>query len=155
MKTGKVIFESTSALFSLLWSYASVSKLVTFKSFTEQLTKSPFLTSMVDLVAYFIPLFELLLAILLVLPATRLLGLYLSFFLMLLFSGYIYLMLYHSFYIPCSCGGILNSMSWEQHLIFNIILTLIALIAISLSSNTDVSKHQNKKTFFAQKNRIS
>lgn len=143
MKTGKVIFESTSALFSLLWSYASVSKLVTFKSFTEQLTKSPFLTSMVDLVAYFIPLFELLLVILLVLPATRLLGLYLSFFLMLLFSGYIYLMLYHSFYIPCSCGGILNSMSWEQHLIFNIILTLIALIAISLSSNTDVSKHQN------------
>jgi hypothetical protein len=33
--------------------------------------------------------------------------------------------------LPCSCGGILQSMNWTQHLIFNIFFTLLGLGAIA------------------------
>jgi uncharacterized membrane protein YphA (DoxX/SURF4 family) len=62
----------------------------------------------------------------------RLIGLYASFFFMILFTGYIVAILRFSSYIPCSCGGILQKMSWTQHLIFNIGFLLLAVIAILL-----------------------
>src|SRR5690606_36348213 len=75
-------------------------------------------------------------AFLLVVGRTRLLGLYASFFLMTLFSGYIYAMLHFSYYAPCSCGGILKLFgldeSWNDHLVFNIVFTLLAAVGILL-----------------------
>jgi len=34
--------------------------------------------------------------------------------------------------LPCSCGGVLQEMSWQQHLVFNIVFTLLALLAAIL-----------------------
>jgi len=33
-------------------------------------------------------------------------------------------------YTPCSCGGIITLLSWPEHLLFNIGLIVLALIAI-------------------------
>jgi len=33
-------------------------------------------------------------------------------------------------FTPCSCGGILSDMNWNQHLIFNIVFTMIALTGL-------------------------
>jgi hypothetical protein len=35
--------------------------------------------------------------------------------------------------VPCSCGGILEEMSWNQHMAFNITFIAIAVIAIFIS----------------------
>mgnify|MGYP001346109640 CR=1 FL=1 len=43
------------------------------------------------------------------------------------------MMLHYSFYVPCSCGGVLLQMSWQQHLVFNIVASLLALAGITLS----------------------
>lgn len=131
MKKNTVI-EIISFLLVALFTYASVSKLIDFQRFKFQLGRSPFITEFSSIVAWFIPLSELIVVLLLILHRTRLLGLYGSFFLMIIFTGYIYAMLHFSYFIPCSCGGVLSSMGWSQHLIFNISFTLISLLGILL-----------------------
>ena len=57
----------------------------------------------------------------------RLIGLYAAFTLMTMFTVYIIAILQFSYKIPCSCGGILESMGWTEHLIFNIGFVLLAV----------------------------
>jgi len=64
----------------------------------------------------------------------RLLGLYASFSLMVMFTAYIIAITKFSDYIPCSCGGVLQNMSWNQHLIFNIGFILLAVAGIIFHS---------------------
>ena len=59
---------------------------------------------------------------------------------MVMFTAYIYLILNYSDFIPCSCGGVLEDLSWTQHLIFNIVFIFLAGVAIFFS------RHRIKKT---------
>jgi len=129
-----VILEIICFLLILLFSYAGLSKLINIGTFKYQLGRSPFVTNIAVTVAWILPIIELTISILLVIKKSRLIGLYASFFLMLLFTGYIYAMLHYSYYVPCSCGGALSMMSWNQHLIFNIFFSLIALAGIFLQA---------------------
>ncbi len=67
--------------------------------------------------------------LLLLAPGTRLSGFYLSTLLILGFTTYIGLVLTGFFdRCPCSCGGVISSMSFESHFSFNLLfLTLPAL----------------------------
>jgi uncharacterized membrane protein YphA (DoxX/SURF4 family) len=134
MRTKQFIVDTVAFLFMLLWLYAGASKLMEYDQFKFQLGKSPFIQEYASLIAIALPIGEILIAAMMVPVKTRLLGIYASFFLMLIFTGYIYAMLHYSDFLPCSCGGLLNSMSWYVHLIFNIIFTIMALVAIMLSS---------------------
>lgn len=122
--------EIICCLLVVLFAYAALSKLLDFNTFKFQLGRSPYLTLFPDLIAFTVPIAELLTVGLLIFSRSRLIGLYSSFFLMLLFSGYVYVMLHFSPYLPCSCGGFLAIMSWDQHLVFNIFFTLLALTGI-------------------------
>jgi hypothetical protein len=83
-------------------------------------------------IAATLPAGELAIALALVIKRVRLIGLYASYFLMLLFTGYIWIMLHYSYDLPCSCGGILAALSWKDHLIFNSVFTALALIGVIL-----------------------
>lgn len=131
MKAKRIIVEIISLLFIVLWVYAGLSKW-TDPEFTDQLNKSPYLEGWSDIVSVALPVGELLMAMLLIFPVTKLVGLYLSFFTMVLFTGYIYAMINFSHYTPCSCGGILSKMDWNTHLIFNLAFCVLAVIAILL-----------------------
>ena len=113
------VIEIICSLLILLFVYAALSKVSDYERFTVQLSKSPFITSFSKLVAWSIPAAEMLIALMLVIKKTRLLGLYASFFLMSLFTAYLVIMLNYSYYIPCSCGGVLEKLSWNQHIVFN------------------------------------
>ncbi|WP_026038677.1 DoxX family protein [Myroides injenensis] len=119
-----------SYFYILLFVYAAISKLITFEAFQVQLTQSPLLSAYANSIAYLVLGAELLFALLLCIKTTRLTGLYLSYGLMVAFTLYIYLILNYSDFIPCSCGGILEKMGWNEHLWFNIIVSLLALIAL-------------------------
>lgn len=129
------IAEIICLLYVLLFTYSAVSKLSDYQQFTEQLQESP-LQRVAGVIAWLTPASELLLAALLLLPQTRKLSLYGSFLLMMAFTCYIIYLLKYVPDIPCSCGGILESMNWTQHLAFNIVFTLLALIAILLLKPT-------------------
>lgn len=130
------IIEIICCLLAILFVYASVSKLVDYNTFKLQLSKSPFLTSFSNLVAYTLPIVEISVALLLALPVMRLIGLYASLFLLTLFTAYLIAMLNFSYYIPCSCGGVLSSLSWHQHIIFNIVFVALSLMGIFLQARS-------------------
>jgi len=126
----KTLIELPSILLVLLFTYAGFSKLVQYDTFRYQLSQSPFVTSYADIIAWLLPLSELLIAALFFLPRFRLTAYYFSYSLMLAFTLYIYTMLHYSYFVPCSCGGLLSQMNWDQHFIFNIVFTIIALAGI-------------------------
>lgn len=131
-KRNMVIVEIISILLIILFCYAAISKLTDFKNFQVQLNKSPLLTGFVPFISWAVPIFELFVAALLVFKLTKITGLYLSLFLMMLFTTYIVIILNFSYYIPCSCGGILGSLPWRAHLIFNLFFLVIIIIGILL-----------------------
>jgi len=121
-------------LLMLLFIYAAAVKLFDYSSFRNQLRVSMFFKHIPDLIALGIPLLELGTAIFLFTPRLRLTGLYASFTLMLAFTVYIaYMLMFIDKTVrPCGCGGILNKLGWEEHLIFNIAFTLLAALGILL-----------------------
>lgn len=114
-------------LFILLFIYAAVSKLTDFQNFKIQLAQSPLLTAFASFIAYAVIGMEVLIAVLLCFSITRKTGLYLFLGLMSAFSVYIYLILNHSPFVPCSCGGVLEKMGWDEHLAFNLLICMLAL----------------------------
>ncbi|WP_323028181.1 MauE/DoxX family redox-associated membrane protein [Gelidibacter japonicus] len=119
-----------SLLFILLFVYAAVSKLLDFETFQIQLGQTTLLRPVADWLPWAVVVTELLVASLLCFVKTRLLGLYMSLFLMILFTVYIVIILSFVANVPCSCGGVLQAMGWKDHLIFNGFLMVIALIGI-------------------------
>lgn len=130
-----------SYLFILLFTYAAANKLLDFQNFTQQLGQSPLLSSFAGQLAWAVPVAELIIVTLLLIPKYRYAGLIASFILMLIFTVYIYIILNHSVFVPCSCGGILEKMTWKEHLVFNIGFLLLATMAIAFQIQV---KKENK-----------
>ncbi|KOH43273.1 MauE/DoxX family redox-associated membrane protein [Sunxiuqinia dokdonensis] len=131
-KYRSVIIRTASYLYILVFVYAAVSKLLDFENFRVQLAQSPLLSAYAGLIAPAVIILELLLALMLCFKTTRLTGLYGSFFLMVAFTVYIYLILNFSDFVPCSCGGIIEKLGWTEHLVFNIAFAALAVVAIVL-----------------------
>ncbi|WP_312902724.1 MauE/DoxX family redox-associated membrane protein [Chryseobacterium taichungense] len=133
MKTFKSGFvEYVSHFFILLFCYASISKIMDFENFQVQIAQSPIFSSVAGIISYGVLTTELLVCILLIFERTRIIGLYSSFFLMVSFTIYIYVILNYSDNVPCSCGGILEKMGWRTHLIFNVATAVLSSVAILL-----------------------
>jgi uncharacterized membrane protein YphA (DoxX/SURF4 family) len=133
-----------SLLFILLFAYAASSKLLDYNTFTVQIAQSPLLTAFAGFLGWMVPFLEIVIAVLLFFPRTRLAAMYVSFFLMILFTAYIFIILNFSDFVPCACGGVLEEMSWSQHLIFNLAFVLLAGMAIFL-----MEPATSKKIFFS------
>lgn len=130
------------SLYALLFIYAAVSKFLDFENFRVQLGQSPLLSAFAAWLSWAVPISEIIFATLVLIERTRTIGLFFCFFLMMMFSSYIYIILNYSESIPCSCGGILEKMGWIEHLWFNIGFVVLAVIGILLSNNKDNS-HEN------------
>ena len=130
----KIFLEIINMLLALLFTYAAVSKLLDYETFKTQLGNSPFISKFSAILAWALPLGEILLALSLIFSQTRLIGMYASLFLMTMFSAYIFGMLKYSYYIPCSCGGILSKMGWTTHLIFNLGFVGLSIAGILLQT---------------------
>lgn len=133
MKISTTSISIITYFFVLLFVYAAVSKILDFENFQVQIAQSPLLSSYAGITSYAVIIAELVISISLILPRYRLYGLYSSLGLMTSFTIYIYLIIHYSEFIPCSCGGILEKLDWNEHLIFNIGCVIIAIIGIFLS----------------------
>lgn len=138
IKSTTILFSSY--LFILLFLYAAVSKLLSFETFKVQLAQSPLLSAYADIIAWLVPGIEILIAFLLVIARFRTLALYASFTLMIMFTAYIFIILNFSDFIPCSCGGVLEKLSWTQHLIFNAFFILLAGVAVFFTVRKNAKK---------------
>ena len=134
-----------AAAFIFLFTYTALSKLTGFASFKATLQESPLIKDYASVLAYALPVTELVISGLLFIPYTRMAGLYSTLALMILFTGYIGYMLVFTPNLPCSCGGVLKQLSWKQHLLFNIFFTFLAAAAIWLQKRIKTGAAENLK----------
>lgn len=141
LRTYRLIEEIVAGLFILLFIYTGISKLKDHYSFETVLSRSPLIGSKAVFLSWSLPIIEILVAAMLIVPGLRKYGLISSIALMSLFTGYIAYMIYYTPNLPCSCGGVLKQMTWAQHLNFNISFTLLAIAGFMI--------HQKNKLFVA------
>ena len=148
MKKRTIALESICFLFILLFTYAAAAKLLDYQKFVVQIGKSPLLTGYAGILAWAVPAIELIIVAILI-TKYRLIGLYASFATMVIFSAYIVAILQlKKADIPCSCGGILDSLGWTEHLIFNVVFVILALVGIILyEPNKKSDLHKNEASF--------
>lgn len=127
------IITTISYALCILFIYAATMKAIDFRQFMTDITKSPLLANIpASVTGIGILALEFAAALLLAFPKARMYGLYLSAFLMLLFSVYMSVLYFFYVNIPCSCGGILGQMGYPAHIVFNIAFTLLAFTGILL-----------------------
>lgn len=136
----KIILQTIRTLLILLFVYTATSKLLHLGQFELRLERMPYLAPMAPYLAVGVPFLELVLVGLLLLPKYQKTALYASLGLLGLFTSYIALVLKAKEALPCSCGGVINSLGWRQHLWFNGTFMLLALWALILTQNKPIEQ---------------
>lgn len=134
-KFNPTIIAIISYLFVFLFIYAAISKLLDYNDFSIKIGQSPLLSPFAGYVAIGVPVIELIIALGLLLPSWRITSLFASLCLMTAFTVYIFIILNFSSFVPCSCGGILEKLGWTEHLIFNLVFVVLAIVGLVLSEN--------------------
>lgn len=149
MKQRKFLILMTSLvryLLIFLFTYTGVSKIIDHDHFYTSIMLSPVLREQASIVVWLVPVVELLIVVLLFFKRFLQAGLVCSLMLMISFTLYITYMIFFMEQLPCSCGGIIQELSWSNHLFFNSIFIL--LITITLL-------HTNQHKLFIAINRTS
>lgn len=142
------IIEIISLLTLSLFLYAAISKVMDYTLFKEQLAESPVLKAVAVPLAVGLPIVEFALVVLLIVPRWRLKGLYSSLVLLSIFIVYIVVMMLTSDHLPCSCGGLLEQLSWKGHIYFNGGFILLNAIAIRLEKGLRRQKRRDLAAAF-------
>lgn len=123
------------AAFILFWLYSAGFKLYDFDTFKQEMHSQVFPSGISNLLSYAIPAFEIMIAALLVYSATRLLGMTLSFLLMLMFTTYVGLALLDVYrFMPCNCIGLLGeNAGWGANFILNLFIAIVAAVGLILT----------------------
>jgi len=117
------------SLVFFLFLYSGITKTIGFGLFVNALDKSLFFNDFnTRFIGIFVIAAEFAIPVLLFFESTALYGYLLSFLLLLLFTAYILLMFLLSPFLPCSCGGLIESLSWRQHIFFNLAFMAISLL---------------------------
>ncbi|GAB3665208.1 hypothetical protein GCM10028791_40930 [Echinicola sediminis] len=125
------IREVAAYLLAFLFAYTAVSKWYDWKATKWSLYNQVFPEWLSVLILYSLSPIELALAWFLTGKRTRRPALWISLGLLLVFTTYIGLVLLGIFdRVPCSCGGVLSSLDWEEHLMFNLVFIVINVIGI-------------------------
>ncbi len=104
----------------------------------------PYISSYATLISWIVPFLELVIAGLLWFQKYRKVALYGSLVLLGVFTIYILVVLNYSDSIPCSCGGIISTLGWRAHILFNTTFMIMALLGIIWYHNDNIIQtHQN------------
>lgn len=142
------IIETVIFLYAILFLYTGISKLMEYDVFKENIAASPILAPVASLIAWSIPFLEFVVTSLLIIPKWRVKGLYAALTLMIVFTVYITAILLFDKDLPCSCGGIIQQLSWPQHLVFNSIFILLAVWGVILQKRERKQQQINWTTQF-------
>ena len=146
MLSRKNIIESITAILVFLFIYTGLSKYQTLNTFRAVLHKSPILRPYSGLIAITLPGIEILLSILLIIPKTRRVGLRIAAVMLGVFTIYLIYMVSFTPQLPCTCGGIIQQLSWTQHIFLNLTLLGISMWAIYLTKKSSSHPSQYSPT---------
>ena len=113
-------------------SYVFANKALDIDAFQSNLFKTGlFSDSAANTLAYFILIMEL--GSIILLLTNKILGLKVLFYMFIVFTLYISILKFLNKYEVCGCGGVLNGLSYEKHLIINISLIIISFFSLKLN----------------------
>ncbi|WP_316748949.1 MauE/DoxX family redox-associated membrane protein [Pedobacter gandavensis] len=133
-KAKEITIDAVAYIFIALFIYTATDKFMTMDVFIKFISRLDMMHSVGKYVAWLIPITEVVISILLMVPITRRKGLIASGILMTVFTLYLIYMKIFIEVVPCHCGGVISSLTWMQHIWFNIIFIVLAGIAISFSN---------------------
>ena len=139
LQNSDIINSISKFLLVLLFIYTGCSKLLEHRLFLIQLSRIEYLGTFAPLVSFVLPVLEIVTALFIAFEATENLGLLIASLLMTGFTIYVGGMLILKSTLPCTCGGVIASMSWKQHLLFNMFFMML-----SWNAFYHYYKHANK-----------
>jgi hypothetical protein len=136
--------QLTALLFILLWTYAAVAKLTDMDKFHGQMAQSPLILTLAAGLKWIVPSVELVLSVALMFHTTRYWAIIGSTFLIACFCWYIIAITHFSTYVPCSCGGVLEKLSWNEHLLVNFFFLILGTISLLIYKDNPLFKHKER-----------
>ena len=126
--------------YAFLYLYTGSDKLANLEKFTGVLNDIPGVEGSASVLAWAIPVAELVLGTCLVFSqgTLRRRSLRVSVWLMGIFTAYLASVLLFGLEGRfCSCGGVIGTLGWRSHLLFNIIFLAVGLLALKWTKITD------------------
>jgi len=143
-KGKKYLFGFFHFFVFLIFLYSALSKTLKFDLFVSNLDESPFFENIgTSFIATFVIVIEYAIPLLLFFDKTTKIGYLMSFVLFFVFTGYIVMILKVSPYLPCSCGGLIETLSWTQHIYFNVFFLVVSMMLFL--SYDDIHGERNKR----------
>lgn len=122
-----------------LFLYTAYAKIVDHTRFLNGLTRVHLISAFAVFISFAVPIAEIIVALLLLIPQTAKTGLYSFIAVMSSFTVYIISAMIWEKNLPCHCGGAIEKLSWGQHIWFNLAFIAIAIFALRLiKSNTSL-----------------
>jgi hypothetical protein len=118
--------------YAFMYMYTGWAKFMNMATFIRGNSKIPYLGAYAKLIGYGIPILEVVLAILLIVPVywIKRFALWTSTLLMGVFTLYLSLMVGFADKKLCHCGGVIESMGWKAHIVFNLIWLIAGIFAL-------------------------
>jgi len=132
MNIKKTTADLAINLFIALFIYTAINKIITQESFETTTSKIPLIGMFSHTISWMIPAIEIIIAVTLILPVTKKAGLCASLLLMSIFTIFLVYMVLSGNELPCSCGGIISRLTWNQHILFNIGFIILAITGLKL-----------------------
>ena len=125
----KILGNSCTVLLLFVFSYSLFSKIFNFNQFTADILTSPLIPGdFTYSIRYGVPGIELLI-IILIISRQRIIGYYLAFFSLVVFTTY-YILFYRVAQSNCGCGKLFDSLGFYPHLAVNILLLIACVYLI-------------------------
>ncbi len=126
----------------LLWTYTGLDKLIRWEASRKAFLNQPMPNELEEVLAYAVPIAELLIALLLLFSVTRWWGYLGSALLLTVFTTYVGLIWVGAFpRVPCNCAGILESLGWAAHFWLNLGFIGVAVWGLVVNEHRDAQRN--------------
>ncbi|NHA02507.1 hypothetical protein G7092_01800 [Mucilaginibacter sp. HC2] len=142
--TKEKIITAICWLCMALFLYTAYAKIVDHARFLAGLTRVHLISGFAVFISFAVPVVEILVALLLLIPRTAKAGLYGFIAAMSSFTIYIISAMTWEKDLPCHCGGAIEKLSWGQHIWFNLAFIGLAIFALWLMHLYKTSKIKRK-----------
>lgn len=138
-KQAENIVFAISMLFVFLFAYTAHAKLTDHATFERMLSKSEVVGSFSAIISWAVPIAEIVISVLLLIPLffkaekVKRTGLWAAIILMSIFTLYLIYMVLFADKLLCNCGGVISTMGWKTHILFNLAFVAIGIIALKLN----------------------
>lgn len=114
-----------------LWFYTGLDKVLNYPAYSKAMHYQILPRELLWFLVPLLPVLEIALGCLLMIPKLKRFGFLCSTVLMMAFTIYAGLVYFGYFPLrPCACAGLFSKLTWGSHLLINIFLTLVALFGL-------------------------